>query len=39
MCVMASEAEKLEFVSEEKSALSETHWLPEKLHAATLKMA
>lgn len=38
MCVVASEAEKLEFVSEEKSALSETHWLPEKPHAATLKM-
>lgn len=38
MCVVASGAKKLEFVSGEKSALSETHWLPEKLHAATLKM-
>lgn len=38
LCVVASGAKKLEFVSGEKSALSETHWLPEKLHAATLKI-
>lgn len=31
LCVVTSGAKKLEFVSREKSALSETHWLPEKL--------
>lgn len=39
MCLCGFRSQKkLEFVSGEKNALSETHWLQEKLCAATLKM-